>query len=215
MAHPHRIVAIEVADDPSPWAAAGFSVAEGIVTIGEVTVHLVGAGDERGRGIVGWTLAAIDLDGDQLDGLPTTIATQAPPPPAPAEHPNGAVGVDHVVVTTPDLDRTIAAIEAAGPRLRRIRDTQLAGRPARQAFFRFGPTVLEVVGGVAPGGDGPATWFGLTIDVDDLDRTAAVLGDGLGTIKAAVQPGRRIATFRQRQLGLSVAVAAMDHHAGR
>ena len=57
----------------------------------------------------------------------------------------------------------------------------------------------------------PASWFGLALHVDDLDQTSEHLGEALGPIKAAVQPGRRIATFRHRALGISVPIAAMDH----
>ena len=82
---------------------------------------------------------------------------------------------------------------------------------------RLGATVLEVVSGDVGSGlaaaDAPSTWFGLALDVDDLDATAAFLGpDGLGPIKAAVQPGRRIATLRHKAFGLTVPVALMDRH---
>jgi hypothetical protein len=84
----------------------------------------------------------------------------------------------------------------------------------RQAFLRLGPTVVEVVGGHEGTGqtaaDAPAGWFGLALDVHDLDAVAALLGDGLGSIKPAVQDGRRIATIRHKTYGLSVAVALMD-----
>jgi catechol 2,3-dioxygenase-like lactoylglutathione lyase family enzyme len=128
-------------------------------------------------------------------------------------------GLDHVVVLTPDLDRTIAAVDGAGPKLRRIRDTESYGSPMRQAFFRFGPTIVEVVSGDTgtgqPAADAPATWFGLAVDVEDLDQTAKALGEGLGSIKPAVQGGRRIATIRHRNYDMSVAVAAMDDHGDR
>jgi catechol 2,3-dioxygenase-like lactoylglutathione lyase family enzyme len=136
-----------------------------------------------------------------------------------AAHPNGVVGLDHVVVVTPDLERTIGACEAAGLGLRRIRDTTSYGSPMRQAFFRLGPTVLEVVSGNVgngePAAEAPATWFGLAVDVDDLDQTAGLLGEGLGRIKVAVQDGRRIATFKTKQFDVSVAIAAMDHRGDR
>ena len=44
-----------------------------------------------------------------LDGLPTT-ASDAPPA-DPADHPNGATYIDHVVLLSPDLARTIEALE--------------------------------------------------------------------------------------------------------
>ena len=47
-----------------------------------------------------------------VDGLATKLGD--PPPTAAdgdAEHPIGALRIDHLVVTTPDLDRTVRAIE--------------------------------------------------------------------------------------------------------
>ena len=66
------------------------------------------------------------------------------------------------------------------------------------AFVRFGELVVEV----AQAG-GPARFWGLTIVVPDLD---AIAGPLLGAARAAVQPGRRIATVR-RAAGLSLALA--------
>lgn len=68
----------------------------------------------------------------------------------------------------------------------------------------LGPCLLEL-GGPAPG---DARLWGLTLAVEDLDAAAALLGDRLGHVKDAVQPGRRIATVR-REAGLSVPVALM------
>jgi catechol 2,3-dioxygenase-like lactoylglutathione lyase family enzyme len=181
---------------------------------------------------VRWAIAGLEAHGDDLDGLPTDFVDHPGPgrPPSgdrptdPPAHPNGVTGLDHVVVATPDLDRTIAALTNTGLVCRRIRDTTAKETPMRQAFFRLGPVVLEVVG---PGGtdtgtgsegsdaDAPATWFGLALDVVDLDQTAARLGDGLGPVRPAVQRGRRIATVRHRRLGLSVALAVMDDHGDR
>ena len=46
---------------------------------------------------------------------------------------------------------------------------------------------------------------------DDEDRDVTeLLGENLGTAKDAVQEGRRIATLRHEQLGLSVATAFMS-----
>ena len=70
-------------------------------------------------------------------------------------------------------------------------------------------------GSAATAKTGPATWFGLAFDVDDLDLTATILGEGLGRVKPAVQSGRRIATLRSRSLGVSVATAFMDDHGSR
>ena len=51
------------------------------------------------------------------------------------EHPLGAIGLDHVVVTTDSLERTCAAIEAAtGAPLKRVREVG----EIRQGFHRLG-----------------------------------------------------------------------------
>jgi len=117
------------------------------------------------------------------------------------------VAIDHVVVTTPDLDRTVEALAAVGLEARRTRE---AGT-MRQVFFRLGDRggpILELVGPPVPSGDGPARFFGLALTTADLDATARQLGDRLGWAKDAVQPGRRIATLRTTA-GLTTSVAFM------
>jgi catechol 2,3-dioxygenase-like lactoylglutathione lyase family enzyme len=217
-----RLLEIQVADDPAAWHAAGFTVTEGLVWVGEVAIRPTGRPADGRRGITGWTVTGLTVTDGRLDGLATDDHPEwdgATLPNSPVVHANGVTGLDHVVVLTPDLDRTITAVEAAGLDLRRIRDTTSYGSPMRQAFFKLGPVVLEVVSGDTgtglPAADAPATFFGLAVDVDDLDATAAVLGEGLGSVKVAVQDGRRIATLRHKHFDLSVAVAAMDDHAER
>jgi hypothetical protein len=46
--------------------------------------------------------------------------------------------------------------------------------------------------------------------VSDIDACAALLGDHLGPVKDAVQPGRRIATLRHEACGLTVPIAFMS-----
>ena len=190
-----------VADEPKAWERLGFAVEDGTAHVG--TVRLRFAGGAAGRGLVGWSLR--NASGTDLDGLATkpSSAEQA----RPANHPNGVVRVDHVVVLTPDLERTFAALEAAGIGLRRVRDAGTAERPLRQGFFRMGEVILEVVGGAPePDADKPAGFWGIVFVTQDIDRLAAQLGEQLGSVKAAVQPGRRIATVRSSAgLGLPVA----------
>ena len=138
---------------------------------------------------------------DEIDGL-ATIA--APPSRAAVAHANGAIGIDHVVIASPDFDRTAAALERTGLALRRIRD---AGG-FRQGFRRIGPAILELVeaAGAPPG---PSRFWGLVVIVPDLEALEQRLGDRLGTIRPAVQPGRRIVTLRD-SAGLSTRLAFMD-----
>jgi hypothetical protein len=198
---------ITVADPPDAWIAAGFTVDDdGTCRVGTVRIRLVGR--DAGKRIVGWSLRGLDLDADEIDGLPTTASTREPAPPS--DHANGCLLIDHVVVATPDIERTTAAFEALGIRNRRTRDSDTYGAPMRQQFFRLGEVILEVIGAADAHNEGPAVFYGLAHTVADLDATKALLGDDLGNPKDAVQPGRRIATLRHKQVGMSVATAFMS-----
>ena len=68
-----------------------------------------------------------------------------------ATHANGATYIDHVVLLSPSLPRTTAALEALGLVQRGERDTDTYGAPMRQIFFRLGEVILELVGSPEPG----------------------------------------------------------------
>ena len=192
------IVSLEIADPAEAWVDLGFHVDGGISAVSGVA-HVLGC---PGHGVVAW---AVDgLAGEDVDGLPNGAAVPAF---ATDDHPNGVIGLDHLVVSTPDLGNTIEVLEKAGLDLRRTRE---AGR-IHQAFFKLGDVVLEVVGPPHPTGHGPARFFGLAWTVRDLDATAAFLGDRLHPPKDAVQKGRQIATL-DKDAGSTVAMAFMSPH---
>jgi hypothetical protein len=171
-----------------------------------MTVGIVGFEFGPGEGITGWRLA--DVDSSEIDGLPE--ASPATPAPVGRPHPNGVVAIDHVVVLTPDLERTTGALGTVGVERRRVREVETDDGVLRQGFFRLGEVILEVVShpGVEPG---PARFWGITFTVEDLDHCAELLGEALGSIRDAVQPGRRIATVRTAAgLGLPVALMSRE-----
>jgi hypothetical protein len=212
---------IVVGDPPEAWRDAGFEVdPDGACRIGTVRVRLVGR--ERGKRILDWSLRDT-VDGSLAAGTIDGIAsrTSESPPVEPATHPNGALGIDHVVLFTPDSGRTIAALDRVGFKALRVRDTDTYGSPMRQTFFKADQVIIELIGPGEPPPDAddspapaPAGFFGLALTVADLEATAELLGDALGAAKDAVQPGRRIATLRHRELGLSVAIALMSPEPG-
>ena len=209
------VVEIALADDAERWETLGFAVSDGAVQLGGVRVRLAGGG--AGRGILGWSLAGIATT--ELDGLPTTHAELPSPPAAPpvaASHPNAVLAIDHVVAMSPALDRSVNALRAAGLDLRRIREQPTPAGAPRQAFFRLGEVILELVQEPADvvaerpeGARGPTRFWGLALLSGDLDLTVARLSAHIGEIRPAVQAGRRIATLR-RSAGLSVPVALMS-----
>ena len=135
-----------VGGSPEPWQRLGLTVVDG-------TVPLFGTGHPvRSRRRAGHRrLGAV---GPPTRRAPTTTGHRhrrsarptAVPPSTPVlvEHANGAIGLDHVVVTTNDLERTCAAIESAtGSPLRRVREVG----EIRQGFHRLGGggLIVEVV----------------------------------------------------------------------
>jgi hypothetical protein len=201
---------IALADDPGAWAALGFALDDDTLALGSVRLRL--AGRDRGKGIMGWSLRG--ASSGALDGLPTTLSTGPRHEPAP-EHPNGVTAIDHVVAFSPQLDRTVRALRDAGLDLRRIREQPTPAGAPRQAFFRLGEAILEVVqipdGELdrAGGANAPARFWGLALVSADIERTAAALGEHVSEVRPAVQPGRRIATLK-RPAGLAVPVALMS-----
>jgi hypothetical protein len=195
---------------------------------------------DTGTGIVGWSLRGLPPDGplDDLDGIPTTRSrpggdigprsrpggdigprsrpggdigpTSVAVTAAPAIHPNGVIAIDHVVLLSPDLNRTVESLATVGVDPRRERMSELGGQPIRQIFFRFGEVIVEVVGPPETAGVGPSTLWGITYVVADIDVTASFFGDHTTPVKDAVQPGRRITTLRHDELGMSVRSAMIS-----
>ncbi len=193
---------LHVGDSPDAWRSAGFDVDDdGCCRAGSVCIRLGG----EGTGITGWTLRDVPAGLKDTDGVPTAHSTT--PSNSPAAHPNGVTRIDHLVFMTPDLPRTTAAVVALGLDVRRERD---AGA-FQQVFFRLGEVILEVVG-PAEAGPGVASLWGITFSVNDLDATAEFLGERVGRVKDAVQPGRRITTLRGKEIGISPAIAFMSEH---
>jgi hypothetical protein len=199
-----RVEWLTVGGPAEPWRDLGLIVDDdGVIPLFGTGIRLVG-GDRRG--LLGWALSgasAADGAAIDVDGLPTELVD--PLPPRFAEHPLGAIGLDHVVIVTDDLDRTTDAITAvtAVPR-KRVREVG----EIRQGFARLGSLIVEVVerAGLPAG---PATFWGLVLNVEDLDVAVERLGDEvIGAARPAVQAGRSIATVRA-EAGLGLPVALM------
>lgn len=202
---PPTLAALTIADDPAAWHRAGFDVTDGSCRVGRIELRFPGEDDERG--IRSWTLLGAPTDLVDVDGLATRAAADEPADPVPP-HPNGATGVDHVVVGSPDRDRTVTALrEHLGWQPRRQSEHELYGRAMIQTFYVVGDAVLEVISRPDDRGDGPSVFWGLAFVVEDLDATVTSLGEHVTAPKPAVQPGRRIATLRGGPIGISVPVA--------
>lgn len=243
-----QLLTLTVTDEPSTWESLGFTVDDIAVRIGTVTVLCAGVNsvpnsepDKSGqsvhvdtKGIVEWTIGwesetlfAHDLDPDNppgdIDGIPTSSIVGAGAPPVAPAHPNGVTTIDHVVVMTPDLDRTVTEFESLGVMCRRVREGASYGSKAmRQAFFWMGnpegtdeeKVIVEVVGPQVVDPDHahePARFFGLALTSADLTLSASVIGEHMKQPTEAVQPGRKIASISSKA-GSTVALVLMSPH---
>lgn len=209
-----------IGDRPEAWSAAGFSIDGDRTTIGTVAVRFI---DHERSGVVGWELAGPDRGRSDIDGLVTSWVDE--PAPTPTDHPNGVSRLDHVVIATTDLGRTIGALEEVGFEVRRHRDVPGTDPVRRQVFLWAGEPILEVVGpaeadtadgdrtgGAGPGGTDRTSIWGLALTTTDIDRAAELLVSSVTRPKPAVQPGRRIATIDTVDLGIGPALALMTPH---
>lgn len=239
-----RLVSLTVADEPDTWASLGFDVDRIAVRIGGVTILC--AGVDAGRGIVEWTLGTSDDDLDQhtasdeadggsvassafgivppsVDGVTTNVIEGIGTPPIAGPHPNGVTSIDHVVLATPDIERTIAALEDLGLPCRGRREGRAYGENRMlQAFFWLGDpdgapeqkVIVELVGPAVVDPEkaaDPSVFFGLALTTSSLETAASAIGEHLKPPVDAVQPGRRIATISSKA-GSTVPIALMTPH---
>lgn len=195
-----RLVGLQIGDDAAAWGRVGFEVDGDRFHVGGVTIELTGPAGTRG--ILAWSLE--HPEPFSVDGLSHVERID---PCASTEHPNGATAVDHVVVSTPNVERTTHALERLGLTPRRtvegIRSRDLVYR-----FFLLGTCVLEVIGPPDPAGDEPARFRGIAFVAEDLEHLAGTVA-GAGEPREAVQPGRWIVTVDTEAAGISVPAAFM------
>ena len=206
------IAELHIGDDPRAWQAIGLDVDAGHTChVGHVRLRF--HPDAEARGIFAWALAGSpDETVSDVDGLATSHGEPPSLPGLAASHLLGATNIDHLVVMTPDVDRTVAAVQQRlGLPLRQTREGDAYGQKMRQAFFRMGELVLEVVGPPEPDpSGGPATFFGLALTVMSLDEAIDFIGpDRVSEPKPAVQNDRWISTVRSAA-GLAVPLALMS-----
>lgn len=191
-----------VGDEPAVWERLGFLVDGNRCRVGHVDVVF---DPSVGKGIRKWTL--VGEGPDSLEGVPTDWSPNAIEAAGP--HPNGIYEIDHVVLTTPDIERTIATMAAIDVPALRTRETNTYGAPMMQVFFKLGQPILELIGPKEPAGDQGARFFGLAFTSEDLELTGKTMGDALHPSKDAVQPGRRIATL-DKAAGSTIGIAVMS-----
>ena len=195
-----RLVEILVGGPTAPWERLGLHFTDGCALIGSVRLR-VATDDAPGLRSVG----VLDGADGFVDGAPMHAPLSVDTSSA-TDHELDVRLIDHVVLMTPDLERTCALVtQTLGVALKRMRE---AG-PVRQGFFRLGEVILELVQSPEVA-SGSARWWGLVVNVDDLHGVCERLGpEVIGSPRPAVQPGRSIAAVCAA-VGLGVPVALMS-----
>jgi hypothetical protein len=201
-----RISELVVGGGAQNWALIGITFDQkNCAALGDVVLRL---DTSLAPGLHSWVLCGADVSVSNIDGVVTNHENEESLSltSAPSDFDLGVIGVDHVVINTPDLMRTSDALTAAtGAPLKRVRD---AGNNVQQGFHRLASVVVEIV--TAPTmALGDASLWGFVLNVKDIYAVANHVGpDVLSIPKPAVQSGKLIATFRS-SVGLGVPVALM------
>lgn len=218
-----QLHAITISDRVAGWESLGFTVesdpnsTKKLIRLGQTALIITEPeADATTRGILGWQIDGVD---SHIDGIPTitqdtepsSVGSLTAEPPA---HSNRIDRIDHIVVRTGDTQRTIQQFQAAGLEPRRGRETTSYGSPMLQTFFWLGDVILELVGPAVgePTTDEEPTFFGLALVSSDLDASAAVLGELLGTPRPAVQENRLIAGLKTKFVDVAVPIVVMSPH---
>ena len=111
-----------VGGSPEPWRRLGLTVVDGAIPLFGTGIRF---DPDVEPGFVGWALSGVPTPARRMGGSPTSTGcgpSTSPASPVLVEHANGAIGLDHVVVTTNELERTCArdrvghrVAAAAGP----------------------------------------------------------------------------------------------------
>ncbi len=201
-----RISELVVGGRAQNWALIGISFdVNNCAALGDVLLRL---DTSLEPGLHSWVLHGAQVDVTNIDGITTShrigdsqIVAGVQP-----DFDLGVIGVDHVVINTPDLLRTSDALTAAtGAPLKRVRD---AGNNVQQGFHRLGSVVVEIVTSPTMH-PGPSSLWGFVLNVKDIYAVANHVGPNVLSIpKPAVQAGKLIATVRS-SVGLGVPLALM------
>lgn len=117
--------------------------------------------------------------------------------------------LDHLVIATPDPERT-AALYGARLGLDMKLDRTIAALGTRFLFFRTGGLVFEVIHRTKDGrGDGPDKIFGVSWRVADIEATRARLqkaGLDVSEPREGRKPGTRVFTVRTGTFGVPTIV---------
>ena len=202
-------------DSKEAWERAGFFVLNNTISFpmnGKTSILPNGMGESIMGGLTVYK-DGLSVNDEHLNGraLLEDVEMQKK---ISSTHPNGTIGIDHIVIQTNSIDRFKQHFKQTYDWVpKRERKDLFPGMI--QLFYKEdgeGEPIIEVVGSATGSADEDtfnAHIWGITMLVeDDLSKAQSFLGDKLSRVKKAKQgKGRLIATVRHEQLGLKCNLA--------
>lgn len=235
MAQPTALIAVNVADDAEAWSTAGFTVSPSSssssttcsIRIGTADFVLLGSSARKPDEypVQSWLFyrKGDPVDGEihhDIDGLDIRTTGRLPTKPSGSTaptHENKVTTIDHIVIQSIDVRKTVAEFRAKlGMEPRRLGGVGPMRKGLLFAFYKFAEDgcVIEIVGpdgtdpNVKPASPKTRLW-GTTFNVSDMKASHATL-DKRGAAKrliAAVQGGRSIYTLDNKKIGVGMDMA--------
>jgi len=151
-----------------------------------------------------WMVSVVDAKAAHGPNILITEQAAEPWPRSDAITDARCVGLDHVVVRSPDAERAAAFYGARlGLDMRMDRSAPEWG--ARLMFFRCGDAIVEIAHDLKAGvGDGPDAVWGISWRVADADLAQARLKDAglnVSDVRVGRKPGTRVFTVRDSTCG--------------
>lgn len=206
----HALQRIVIGDDPGSWRSAGFSVLDNEMVFGKTVVEL--AGTANGRGVLGWAIEGVTSNIESITSIAPSGTTLAVEQRTGLDNTNAVFAIDHVVIETGDLDRTVAAFTEVGMKERRQGQMTTPLGERRQSFLWAGRVIIEIVAPVTADPNVAMRVWGLALVSANLATTSHVLAENMSEPRDAVQPGRKIATIDTSALDISVPLVVMSPH---
>ena len=206
----HALQRIVIGDDPDSWRSAGFSVLDNEMVFGKTVVEL--AGTANGRGVLGWAIEGVTSNIESITSIAPSGTTLAVEQRTGLDNTNAVFAIDHVVIETGDLDRTVAAFTEVGIKERRQGQMTTSLGERRQSFLWAGRVIIEIVAPVTADPNVAMRVWGLALVSANLATTSHVLAENMSEPRNAVQPGRKIATIDTSALDISVPLVVMSPH---
>lgn len=154
--------------------------------------------------------ASFRIDTTRSHGVRLFVVAQSEAPAAQMSD-GGVIGIDHIVIRTPQAERA-AALYGARLGLDMRLDREVAGR--RLMFFRCGDAIVEIAEDRSLADDADLLW-GLSWRVSDADAEQARLaarGVAVSEVRPGFKPGTRVFTVRDSTAGVPTLMIEQSAH---